>query len=133
MYLGLLIWMTVYGLFCLLSSIVTCVPIAKYWDPSIPGGCIDRSKLHYALAGFNIANDIALLVLPMPFLKGLQIQKKSKIILYCVFACGSLWVITFRVLRKTYADGGLSACIVAIVRLYALWVNNSAPIDKQPS
>ena len=26
-----------------------------------------------------------------------------------------------------------SACIVAIIRLHALWVNNSAPIDEQPS
>lgn len=27
----------------------------------------------------------------------------------------------------------LSTCVVAIIRLHSLWVNNSAPIDEQPS
>lgn len=113
-YLCLLVWMTLYGLFCLLSSILTCVPVAKYWDDSIEGGCINRSILHYVLAGFNIANDITLLILPLPYLKALQIPKRAKYMLMGVFACGSF------------------ACIVAIIRLYSLWVNNSAPIPQQP-
>lgn len=89
-FLGLIIWLSVYGLFCLLSSLVTCVPIAKYWDDTIPGGCINRSNLHYALAGFNIANDIALLVAPLPFLRKLQIARRAKYVLIAVFACGGL-------------------------------------------
>ncbi|KAM4057385.1 putative integral membrane protein [Hirsutella rhossiliensis] len=113
-FLGLIIWLTVYGLFCFLSSTLTCVPVAKYWDDSIPGSCIDRSNLHYALAGFNIANDIALLAAPVPYLKGLQIPRRAKIVLMAVFACGGF------------------ACIVAIIRLHSLYINNSAPIDQQP-
>lgn len=89
-FLGMLIWMTIYGVFCLFSSILTCVPVAKYWDDTIEGGCIDRSLLHYVLAGFNIANDIALLLIPLPYLKALQIQKRAKIVLMGVFACGGL-------------------------------------------
>ncbi|PHH91908.1 hypothetical protein CDD83_9775 [Cordyceps sp. RAO-2017] len=84
----LILWLTVYGLFCFLSSIVTCVPIAKYWDDSIPGGCIDRSNLHYALAGFNIVNDVALLIAPIPYLRNLQIPRRAKFVLIAVFACG---------------------------------------------
>ncbi|KAF4506510.1 hypothetical protein G6O67_006589 [Ophiocordyceps sinensis] len=114
-FLSLIVWLTVYGLFCFFSSVLTCVPVAKYWDDSIAGSCIDRSNLHYALAGFNIANDIALLAAPIPYLKGLQIPPRSKIVLMAVFACGGF------------------ACIVAIVRLHSLYVNNSAPIDQQPS
>jgi hypothetical protein len=113
-YLGLLVWMTLYGLFCLLSSIFTCVPAAKYWDASIEGGCMDRSALHYALAAFNIANDITLLILPLPYLRALQIPKRARYMLMGVFACGSF------------------ACIVAIIRLYSLWVFNSVAIDQQP-
>lgn len=89
-FLGLLVWLTLYGLFCLLSSLITCVPIAKYWDDTIPGGCINRSNLHYALAGFNIANDIALLVVPLPFLRKLQIARRAKYVLIGVFACAGL-------------------------------------------
>lgn len=90
LFTGLLIWLTAYGLFCFLSSIITCWPVAKYWDDSIPGGCIDRSNLHYALAAFNILNDIAILVAPIPFLRNLQIARKAKLILIGVFGCGGL-------------------------------------------
>lgn len=68
------------------------MPVAKYWDDSIPGMCINRSNLHYALAGFNIVNDIALLAAPVPYLKGLQIPRRAKIVLMAVFACGGLCV-----------------------------------------
>ncbi|KAF7561125.1 hypothetical protein G7046_g3005 [Stylonectria norvegica] len=114
LFIGLLTWMTIYGSFCFLSSVITCWPVAKYWDDSIAGGCIDRSKLHYVLAGFNIINDIAILIAPLPFLRKLHIARRAKIVLIAVFGCGGF------------------ACIVAIIRLHSLYVNNSAPVDKQP-
>ncbi|KFH48399.1 hypothetical protein ACRE_006550 [Hapsidospora chrysogenum ATCC 11550] len=120
-FLALMVYLAVYGAFCLASTIITCWPVAKYWDDSIPGGCIDRSALHYAFAGINIVNDILLLVSPMPFLHSLQIARRVKFVLMGVFTCGGL--LTF-----IYA----SACIVAIIRLHSLYVNNSAPIDQQP-
>lgn len=86
----LLIWMCIYASFALSSSIVTCVPLQKYWDDSIPGGCINRSNLHYGLAGFNIMNDLCLLLIPIPFLKDLQVTKRAKYILLGVFTCGAL-------------------------------------------
>lgn len=90
LFLSLIIYLALYGLFCFFSTIMTCWPVQKYWDASIPGGCIDRSALHYAFAGVNIVNDIMLLVSPMPFLKSLHIARRSKIVLMGVFACGSL-------------------------------------------
>lgn len=94
LFTGLLIWLTAYGLFCFLSSIITCWPVARYWDETIPGGCIDRSNLHYALAAFNILNDIAILVAPIPFLRNLHIARKAKLVLIGVFGCGGLYVST---------------------------------------
>ncbi|KAF4985928.1 hypothetical protein FDECE_16224 [Fusarium decemcellulare] len=110
----LLAWLSIYGLFCVLSSIITCWPIAKYWNDSIPGGCIDRSILHYVLASVNIINDILVLIAPWPFLNKLQLGRKAKMALIGVFGCG------------------IFVCIVAMVRLHSLYVNNSAPIDQQP-
>ncbi|KAK3934548.1 hypothetical protein QBC46DRAFT_462564 [Diplogelasinospora grovesii] len=88
-FLGLMIWLTAYGSVCLGTSIFTCWPVAKYWDDTIPGGCIDRSVLHYLLAGFNILNDFALLCVPIPFLRKLNVNKRVKWVLIGVFACGS--------------------------------------------
>ncbi|KAF4472899.1 integral membrane [Fusarium albosuccineum] len=110
----LLTWLSVYGLFCVLSSIITCWPIAKYWNDSIPGGCIDRSILHYVLASVNIINDILVLIAPWPFLNKLLLGRKAKMALIGVFGCG------------------IFVCIVTMVRLHSLYVNNSAPIDQQP-
>ncbi|RYP27891.1 hypothetical protein DL767_007479 [Monosporascus sp. MG133] len=111
---GLLIYLGCYAAFCLGSCILTCVPIAKYWDDTIPGGCLNRSKLHYAIAAVNIFNDFILLCIPYPFLRRLNISRRAKYILVGVFACGAV------------------ACIVAIIRLRSLVVNNEAPIDQQP-
>ncbi|KAK3694145.1 putative integral membrane protein [Podospora appendiculata] len=111
---GLLVWFTAYGSVCLGTSIFTCWPIPKYWRDSIPGGCIDRSVLHYFLAAFNILNDFMLLFFPMPFLKKLQVNSRVRAVLIAVFACGAF------------------ACIVSIIRLRSLYVNNSAPVVEQP-
>lgn len=88
--IGLLVWLSVYAAFCLGTSIITCWPVEKYWDATIPGACIDRSNLHYAIAGFNILNDLTLLIFPMPFLRHLHVTFRAKLVLVGVFACGGL-------------------------------------------
>jgi hypothetical protein len=88
--LGFAVWLGVYGLFCVGSSVITCWPVAKYWDNSIEGSCINRSNLHYALATFNILNDFVLLCFPMPYLRKLQMAPKARGVLIGVFACGAL-------------------------------------------
>ncbi|KND88260.1 hypothetical protein TOPH_07047 [Tolypocladium ophioglossoides CBS 100239] len=89
LFLGLLIWLTFYGLFSLFSTIFGCVPVAKFWDVTLPGRCLDHYKLQYALAAINIVNDIALLVAPMLYLKNLHIRRRAKIVLIAVFTCGA--------------------------------------------
>lgn len=88
--LGLILWLALYALFCLGSSIFTCWPVSKYWNDDIPGGCINRSNLHYAIAGFNILNDLIILLVPVPWLRGLQVTFRAKIVLIGVFTCGVL-------------------------------------------
>ncbi|KAF6785739.1 hypothetical protein CSOJ01_15543 [Colletotrichum sojae] len=112
--LGLIIWLVIYAAFCLGTTIFTCWPVAKYWDDRIPGGCIERSVLNYAIAGFNIFNDLIILVVPVPWLRSLQITFRAKLVLIGVFTCGAF------------------AAIVAIVRLHSLYVHGSAPISQQP-
>ncbi|KAM5349038.1 hypothetical protein ACJ41O_008861 [Fusarium nematophilum] len=111
---GLTIWLSLYGAFCLVASIITCWPVEKYWDDSIPGRCMNRSNLHYVIAGFNILNDILIVTAPLPYLRNLNITRKFKLILIVVFSCGGF------------------TCIVAVIRLHSLYVFNSAPIHQQP-
>ncbi|CAF3511597.1 unnamed protein product [Fusarium graminearum] len=115
LFIGLIVYFAVYGALCLMLTVFTCYPVAKYWDNSIPGKCLDNRALRYAFAGINIVNDITLLVAPMPFLRSLQIAWRIKVVLMGVFAAGAV------------------ACIVAIIRLHSLWAYSSVSISQRPA
>ncbi|KAM0227112.1 hypothetical protein ACHAPO_011790 [Fusarium lateritium] len=90
LFISLTVYFAVYGVLCLMLTVFTCYPVAKYWDDSIPGKCLDNRALRYAFAGINIVNDIVILVAPMPFLQNLQIGRKIKVVLMVVFAAGGV-------------------------------------------
>ncbi|KAF7562357.1 hypothetical protein G7046_g1765 [Stylonectria norvegica] len=113
-FISFIVFLCIYGPLCLLLTIISCWPVAKYWDDSIKGKCLDNRATRYAFAGINIVNDIALLIAPMPFLSSLQIARRAKYVLIGVFACG----------------GG--ACIIAIIRLYSLYEYSSVAVKDRP-
>lgn len=86
----MILFLSVYGALCLLLTILTCWPVQKYWDDSIPGKCLDNRVMRYAFAGINIVNDVVLLIAPMPFLKNLQMARRAKYALMGVFAAGGV-------------------------------------------
>lgn len=82
-----------YGLISVFySSIFQCTPVSKAFQKSIPGHCINVRKTWQANAGFNIASDLMILVLPMPAIHSLQMSRKPKLGLIFLFGLGSLWV-----------------------------------------
>uniref|UniRef100_A0A8H7N0L4 Rhodopsin domain-containing protein n=1 Tax=Bionectria ochroleuca TaxID=29856 RepID=A0A8H7N0L4_BIOOC len=113
-FLGLLIYLAIYGPFCVLMSVFTCWPVNKYWEDSIEGKCLDRVTLRLAFAGVNIFNDLALVCAPLPLLNRLQMASKMKYILMGVFAAGGV------------------ASAVAIVRFYSLWSFGQVPLTERP-
>ncbi|VUC31648.1 unnamed protein product [Clonostachys rosea] len=113
-FLGLLIYLAIYGPFCVLLSVFTCWPVNKYWEDSIEGKCLDRVNVRLAFAGFNIFNDLTLVCAPLPLLNRLQMANKMKYILMGVFAAGGV------------------ATAVAIVRFYTLWSYGQVPLAQRP-
>ncbi|KAB5517004.1 putative integral membrane protein [Coniochaeta sp. 2T2.1] len=111
---GLIGWISACGIMSISASFFYCSPVPKAWDDSIDGWCVDRSKLNYAIAGFNILNDIFLVSIPFPFLLKLQVAKKQRVVLLSVFACGVI------------------VTIVSIIRMKALYDNLNGPINLQP-
>ncbi|OAQ57581.1 hypothetical protein VFPPC_12202 [Pochonia chlamydosporia 170] len=114
LFISIIAFLCVYGTLCLLLTIMTCLPVEKYWNDSIPGRCLDNRAMRYAFAGINIANDFVLLIAPMPFLKSLQMARKRKYALMAVFAAGGV------------------ACVIAIIRLYSLWAYSSVSVRERP-
>ncbi|CEJ57789.1 hypothetical protein PMG11_06469 [Penicillium brasilianum] len=89
---------------------VSCIPVAKQWDSSIEGKCIDTIPFYFALAGTSIGLDLVIIALPLPVLWRLQLRLKQKIILAGLFALG-FFVTIIQIIRiftvkdlKTYTD-----------------------------
>ncbi|KAI1097790.1 integral membrane protein [Jackrogersella minutella] len=83
------------------SSIWQCTPISRAWDKSIPGTCISITGNWYANAGFSIATDIAILVLPMQPIYRSNLPRKQKWALIIVFALGIFVTITSIIRMQT--------------------------------
>lgn len=73
------------------AAIFTCTPIRKVWDPTVVGGtCIDIRSFFIGIAVPNVFTDLALLVIPLPYLWGLQVKLPQKIAVMFVFILGGL-------------------------------------------
>ncbi|KAJ5406244.1 hypothetical protein N7465_007528 [Penicillium sp. CMV-2018d] len=89
---------------------VSCIPVAKQWNASLKGSCIDVIPFYFALGGTSIVLDLIIIALPLPVLWKLQLRLKQKVLLGCLFALG-FFVTVIQVIRiftvwdlKTYTD-----------------------------
>lgn len=65
-----------------------CRPIAKQWDPSIPGTCIHQLDTYFGLGGSSLGFDVLIIVLPFPILQRLQLNLRKKLLVGAIFATG---------------------------------------------
>lgn len=86
----MLTMLAVYGIWCIVSAFLNCVPVAKFWDPSIPGFCLSSKGLWFSNASIHIATDLAILAIPIPSLLALFLPKRQKAALIAIFALGGL-------------------------------------------
>jgi hypothetical protein len=88
--------------FVILTSIINitmaifqCIPISAIWNKDIKNArCLSISNIAYSSAACNVATEIFILILPIPRLRGLQLERKKKISLYALFSAGLLYVIS---------------------------------------
>lgn len=84
--------------------------MAKQWDTSLKGHCIQTQPFYFALGGTSIALDFIIIALPLPVLWKLQLRTKQKVFLAALFALG-FFVTIVQFIRiftvkdlKTYTD-----------------------------
>ncbi|RPB03286.1 hypothetical protein L873DRAFT_1826348 [Choiromyces venosus 120613-1] len=66
---------------------------SRAWAADFPKGCDNVVDVHYfMMAPFNILSDIVILLLPLPSLLGLQINKRKRAALLLIFSCGFIAV-----------------------------------------
>ncbi|RDW60503.1 putative integral membrane protein (Pth11) [Aspergillus mulundensis] len=84
--------------------------IARQWDKSIPGTCINTVASYYGIAGTSLGFDAIIIALPLPILAKLQLKLRQKILLGMLFSLG-FFVTIIQIIRiftvkhlKTYTD-----------------------------
>jgi hypothetical protein len=80
---------TTYNLWGLGMYATMCVPLAKTWDPSIPGTC-HPWKVWWALTYLHIITDFLIFLIPIPVVSRMTIPIHQKLGLLIVFATGFL-------------------------------------------
>ncbi|KAF2724762.1 hypothetical protein K431DRAFT_217188 [Polychaeton citri CBS 116435] len=74
---------------------LACRPIAKQWDPLIPGHCINQVASYF---GSSLGFDLIIIALPFPILRRLQLSLRKKIIITILFALG-FFVTVIQIIR----------------------------------
>ncbi|KAF2152879.1 hypothetical protein K461DRAFT_254809 [Myriangium duriaei CBS 260.36] len=78
------------SLYAVITSIILCIPVQSFWDFSVKQKfCMPHAVSWYSIAALNVLNDIMIIILPMPILKGLNMPFRQRIALMLVFALGS--------------------------------------------
>ena len=120
-----------------------CRPVSALWDPTVPGGyCIDIQSFLLGAGIPNVILNVIVLLLPLPMIWTLEIEKKHKIALSSVFMLGGFVVIVsivrVVVLARTqevdvtweFVDAGIwtsvepaiAVCSACLPILRSLWI-----------
>ncbi|KAL6714561.1 hypothetical protein ACLMJK_007986 [Lecanora helva] len=74
----------------LFTQIFGCSPRSKYWDPDIPGHCINYTKAGLAYGAMNVGSDLIIFILPLPMLWRLKLSKRDKAAIFVIFMTGAM-------------------------------------------
>lgn len=75
-----------------IAIILHCIPVSAYWDKTITNAtCGVNDRLFFM--GTNTVNfilDLIVLVLPLPYIQKLQVQRSQKLVVLGMFTLGGL-------------------------------------------
>ena len=117
-----LMWAVVlYGVVATVLTIVTCIPVAKTWDPFVDGRCLSGAiVVSVAVYAFRILLEICILLVPIPTIWKLQMSRKRRIAVNMLFGGGALCVPQLaRFLMRIFAYRDCRTCAMSIVRMVA--------------
>ena len=87
---AVLTFVLLYAVASILATVFECLPIARTWDHSIKGYCINLTAFWFANGITMIVEDFAVLVLPIKIIIDLQVPLGKKVSLFLLFGLGAL-------------------------------------------
>lgn len=77
----------------MLQIFLSCTPFERNWNPTIRGGhCASYNVAFVTIGIFNMITDLIIMLLPIPFLRKIQMAMGTKIGLAAIFSIGFLYV-----------------------------------------
>jgi hypothetical protein len=86
---AVLVYIVVNSLVLFFLTIGSCNPVSAFWNRDVKGKCLDVQALAYANSASAIVQDIILLVLPLVFIRNLQMKRYRKITVGIMFSIGT--------------------------------------------
>ena len=75
------------------AVILSCRPVNAFWDQSVKGHCMNEMTLAYGLTATELAINVVLLVMPVPWIKRLRLPTEKKVAIWGVFMLGGFVLI----------------------------------------
>ncbi|KAI4100346.1 MAG: hypothetical protein LQ339_005519 [Xanthoria mediterranea] len=74
----------------MLTAFLHCRPFSYNWDRSIPNGhCVNDNLVGYTITSINIVGDLVVLILPIPWLWGMNMAVPKRMAVVGLFVLGS--------------------------------------------
>ncbi|KAI0548666.1 hypothetical protein F4679DRAFT_573986 [Xylaria curta] len=89
---GAIILVVLLNISLFIATILSCIPVQREWDTTVPGHCINPVILPYFSGVSSSATDIYVLILPITLLWGLNMNTQRKIRVSSIFGLGILSV-----------------------------------------
>jgi hypothetical protein len=80
----------VFYIICTFVEIFGCEPREKLWKLTLPGKCIDMTRINITSASVNFVSDVIILLLPQKIIWGLHMSVSKKLGVAAIFAVGLL-------------------------------------------
>jgi hypothetical protein len=103
-----LVYIVLNSLAIFFLTLFSCTPISGFWNRDVKAKCLDVQGLAYANSASAILQDIVLLVLPMVFIRHLQMKRYRKIFVGLMFAIGTFGCIATIIRLRTLLSFGFS-------------------------
>lgn len=73
-----------------IAIIFSCVPVHGFWDRAVDAKCYSENTFSYGITSTELAINLLMLFLPIPWLWDLRLPKGKKFALLGIFSLGSL-------------------------------------------
>jgi hypothetical protein len=110
----------VFGIMLILVFALQCRPVSYTWNKDQPGSCVDKSisvAAMYVYSGQSLFCDLLFAILPVFIIRGLRIDRNTKLGVNILLALGCVLVFHCRLRKVSTNTTYISASIAVIVRM----------------